>query len=213
MKRLHSLAGVFPLGAFLILHLGTNAQALAGSDAFARTLSAWTNHALAPFVEVALVFVPLAFHASYGSFVALTRRGELESNADRTSLWLQRASGIVALVFVVTHLVQYRFQRFNGKLVARDFHTELCASLSSTVAGIPWMALGYLVGIAASVFHFSHGLRGFCRTWGLARSERSERIVAVLATALGVLLFALGAVVVIYFATGSRPWFLDRRAP
>jgi succinate dehydrogenase / fumarate reductase cytochrome b subunit len=69
------------------------------------------------------------------------------------------------------------------------------------------MAVGYLIGIAACVFHFSNGLYGFCFSWGITRSRRGTRLSSLLFGSLGVVLFALAAAIVIYFATGSRLLF------
>jgi succinate dehydrogenase / fumarate reductase cytochrome b subunit len=72
------------------------------------------------------------------------------------------------------------------------------------VYGIPTIAVGYLVGLAAVCYHFANGLVGFCFSWGFTVSRRALRRVAGVAGVLAVVLFAMGANLVLYFATGSR---------
>jgi succinate dehydrogenase / fumarate reductase cytochrome b subunit len=209
LRKLHSLSGVFPLGAFLVLHLWTNAQALSGREGFDRAVTASTTRPFAAWLEVLLVFVPLAFHAGYGLKLSLETRVNVRHypGGKNWGYVMQRVTGVVALLFVVVHVYQYRLRRFDGKLMTSDFYSELCASLSSTHAGVPWMAVGYLIGIAACVFHFSNGLYGFCFSWGITRSRRGTRFSSLVFGSLGVVLFALAAAIVIYFATGSRLLF------
>jgi succinate dehydrogenase / fumarate reductase cytochrome b subunit len=61
-----------------------------------------------------------------------------------------------------------------------------------------------VLGVAASVFHFTNGLWGFCFSWGVTVSRRAQRTSATVFGLLGVVLFLIGANTAIYFATGSR---------
>ena len=70
--------------------------------------------------------------------------------------------------------------------------------------GIPAVAVGYLVGIGATCYHFANGLTNFCFSWGITTTRRASRRVAGCAGLVAIALFALGASSVIYFATGSR---------
>jgi succinate dehydrogenase/fumarate reductase cytochrome b subunit len=117
---------------------------------------------------------------------------------------LQRVTGIVAFVFIGYHLYEYRIQKWLFGMRSEAFYGTLSAHLSSTTAGVPWLAVFYLIGIASAVFHFTNGLWGFCFSWGLTVTRRAQRRAAVLFLALGVVLFLLGANTVIFFATGSR---------
>jgi succinate dehydrogenase / fumarate reductase cytochrome b subunit len=127
---------------------------------------------------------------------------------------LQRASAVVVLVFIAVHVLQFRVPLLLGEIDQRDVFYELCASLSSTSAfGVPWVALGYLLGLAATVYHFANGLSGFCFSWGIASGRRGLRRVQALTGLLGVLLFAVGANSIIYFSTGSRFSFSAAGSP
>ena len=52
MRRLHSLSGVVPVGLFLILHLWTNARALAGEDAYTHGVEEIQTIPFLPLVEL-----------------------------------------------------------------------------------------------------------------------------------------------------------------
>jgi succinate dehydrogenase/fumarate reductase cytochrome b subunit len=95
------------------------------------------------------------------------------------------------------------WKKLVGKMAPEDFYPKLCEQMSSTTAGIPIIALVYILGIAACTFHFANGLWGFCFSWGITISRRSQQMAAWVFGILGVLVFFLGANTTIYFATGS----------
>jgi succinate dehydrogenase/fumarate reductase cytochrome b subunit (b558 family) len=206
LRKLHSLSGVVPVGLFLLFHLWTNATALQGQERYDDAVAGIAHMPFVGVIEVAGIFLPLAFHALYGVKIALEGRPNL-GNYPHSRNWmyvLQRVTGVVAFLFICFHLYEYWFQKATGRMAAQDFYPTLCANLSSTVAGIPAVALVYLLGIAASVFHFTNGLWGFCFSWGITLSRRAQRISATAFGLAGVVLFFLGANTAIYFATGSR---------
>jgi len=91
-----------------------------------------------------------------------------------------------------------------GKLAPDQFYPALCANMSSTIGPVPVVALIYVLGIAACTFHFANGLWGFCFSWGITVSRRSQQLAATVFGVVGVIIFLLGANTAIYFATGSR---------
>ena len=67
LYRLFSLAGFIPVGAFLIVHLLTNASVLGGAAAFQSRVD--LIHSLGPLlpaVEWIFIFIPMLFHAVMG---------------------------------------------------------------------------------------------------------------------------------------------------
>jgi succinate dehydrogenase/fumarate reductase cytochrome b subunit (b558 family) len=209
LKKLHSLSGVIPVGVFLIEHLWTNAKALQGQAAFDQAVADIQGFPYLPFIEVFGIFLPLAFHAFYGLYLAVQGR----PNALRYRYganWLyvmQRVTGVMALVFICYHLGEFRIQKWLFGMRADAFYQTLEAHLSSTYWGVPWTAILYLVGIAAAVFHFANGLSGFCMSWGITVTQVAQRRAMMACGALGVALFLLGANTVLFFATGYRLYF------
>jgi succinate dehydrogenase/fumarate reductase cytochrome b subunit (b558 family) len=189
-----------------VVHLFINARALNGREKFETTATDLSAIPYLLILEIAGIWLPLAFHAAYGlalSFEARPNVGKYPFSRN-WAYTLQRLTGIVALAFIAYHLWQFRIQVLLGRANPEDLFPELCRKLSSTTpGGIPLMALLYLVGVAAAVFHFTNGLYGFCFSWGVTLSRRSARIASGVFGVLGLALFALGAGTVIYFATGS----------
>jgi len=213
MRRLHSLAGALPLGFFLLGHLWTQSRALAGVGAYDTAIGFGMPSKLWMVMEVVLVYLPLSFHVGYGIAMFKYRPRGLGSYPYRQSWawWLQRVSGVIALLFIVLHAWQFRWQVWTGRMSEQDFLPELCASLSATNSwGMPLLAFGYLVGSAACIAHFCNGLSGFCFYWGITRSRRTIERVSLGAGALGFALFAYAGVSILYFATGSTPLDLVR---
>jgi succinate dehydrogenase / fumarate reductase, cytochrome b subunit len=70
LRRLHSLSGIVPVGAFLFEHvLISNATAISGPDAYARQVSFSGNLPLVFFLELFGIWLPIAFHALYGFYI------------------------------------------------------------------------------------------------------------------------------------------------
>lgn len=210
LRKLHSLSGVLPVGVFLVQHLWVNARALQGRPSFDAAVSEIHSMPYLWAIELFGIFLPLAFHAGYGVKLAFESHPNVGRYAySRNWMYLlQRVTGLIALAFIATHLWEFRVAKLLGKMEPEAFYPTLSESLSSTGAfGVPWLALWYLVGIGASVFHLANGLFGFCFSWGITVSRRSQRLAGALFAVFGIILFALGANTVFYFATGAR-WFL-----
>lgn len=206
LRKLFSLTGVLPVAGFTLFHLWKNATALQGRDAF--TAMAEEINAI-PYVavfEVTFILVPIFLHALLGILIVLDARYNVGAyRYSRNWMFtLQRAAGAMALVFLLYHLYELRFQKLMGDMQPADFHDALCASLSSTMWGVPVIALLYVLGMAAIAFHLANGLWGFLCSWGLTVTRRSQRISATLMGILGLAVFALGANTLVYFATGSK---------
>jgi succinate dehydrogenase / fumarate reductase, cytochrome b subunit len=200
------MSGIFPVGFFLLSHLWTNAKALKGQAHFDRAVADINHLALLPLLEVFGIFVPLAFHALYGVKLAFDGQSNVRRYPHTRNLLytLQRATGLVAFAFIVWHLAEFRIPKLLGHMSAESFYPTLETRLSSTYAGVPVLAIVYLVGIAASVVHFANGLFTFSFSWGLCVTRRSQRLFATAFGLLGVLVFILGAQTAVYFATGAQ---------
>jgi len=195
-----------PVGVFLIEHLWTNSKALQGADAFAGAVNDIQALPYLPLIEIFGIFLPLAYHALYGVYLAAQgRQNALEYKYARNWLYLmQRMSGIMAFVFILYHLGEFRVQKWLFGMRVDAFYQTLQAHLSSTWMGVPWTAILYLLGIAVTVFHFANGLSSFCLSWGLTVTRAAQRRASIACWLLGLALFGLGANTVLFFATGSR---------
>ncbi|MBI2825061.1 MAG: succinate dehydrogenase cytochrome b558 subunit [Planctomycetia bacterium] len=200
--RLHSLTGLFPVGAYMVVHLLTNASVLAGAPAFQRNVDA--IHALGPvlpLVEWTFIFLPIIFHAVVG--VMIVRSGR--SNASRYNYagniryTLQRATAWIALVFIAWHVFHmhglihndYWMNNLAKPLYGGQFDAERATS-SVALALAPLAArIAYAIGVGACVYHFANGLWTMGITWGLWQSAAAQRRANWLCGAIGLLVLAV----------------------
>jgi len=188
LRRFHSISGIVPIGAFLALHLWTNAEAVAGADAYNAAARKLQELPLALAMEVLLIAAPIFFHGVYGFYIAATESAGAEgrSEARRALAVFQRATGVVAFVFIMFHLWTSRLVQLSDHGSLDLFHL-MQASLAN-----PWIHGAYVVGTLAAASHLSAGLWTFCETWGFLPRGRARYAVALLAAGLFVVLGGLG---------------------
>jgi succinate dehydrogenase / fumarate reductase cytochrome b subunit len=211
--------GVAPLGAFLVVHMVTTSSALAGRNRFQATFA---SSGMVKALVTALVLAPLAFHALYGTYVALAgpRGGPAAegANAPGTFPVLRHAASLGTLAFLVWHLAALPLRTSLLGLRPESLFDVLASELSSTTLGIPVRALAYLLGLAATAVHLAASLwmvgaearsavrdgRGRASVAPVHAGARDAQWYAWGAGALGAVVFLLGAHTVVFFATGSR---------
>jgi succinate dehydrogenase cytochrome b subunit len=197
LRRLHSLSGIFPIGVYLIFHVMlANASVLGGLDRFDAAVEA--IGVLPPpillAIEVLAIYLPLLFHSLYG----FVRLGESElSNPLRNDYLgaylytLQRITGVIAFFFIGWHVYTTRFQYYFAG-------AEIDFAMMRGIMADPVKFSIFLVGTAASVFHFTNGIWTFAVTWGLTVGRRAQRTLR--AATLGAFLVMYGTAVAILMA-------------
>jgi succinate dehydrogenase / fumarate reductase cytochrome b subunit len=208
--RWHSLLGAVPLAGYLLLHLVGQVLSLSGSPLQRGFQDLLERSPLALSLELLLVYAPLAGHALLGLWRAAGRSRSAAGAAAADGNWpvpwgntLQRLSALALLVFLVLHVWQFEGRLWSGELRRADFFPVLCASLSSTAfGGVPLVALGYLLGVAAASTHLAQGLYHAGLSYGVVSPARRERLGRVCVLG-GITLFAAGALIIIELATGS----------
>jgi succinate dehydrogenase / fumarate reductase cytochrome b subunit len=208
LRRWHAIVGLFPVGFFLFEHVVLNAKMLRGQAAFDRTAMFIDGVSFWPFVEIAFVLVPLAFHAVLGAWLLVDGKADKESPYAPSWATLNRGAAWVALVFIAYHVWALRVPRWTGHVGAGSVHTMLVAHLSSASGGaagvlVPWTAFFYLAGTAATVLHFAVGGWGYVVRFKKVTTPRGTRVAAGAFGALGVLLFALASTTTISVASGA----------
>jgi succinate dehydrogenase / fumarate reductase cytochrome b subunit len=197
---------VLPLGAFLVFHLGVNVRALQGETAFAATLDALHRSRAWAVAEVLLVYVPLLLHAALGVWL-VGKREPFVAPAPYPApvLGMLRATGAVAAVFLVAHLVSLRFPLAGLGPDGGTLTTLLTSSLSSTRLGVPWQGVGTLFAVGCVAFHFVTGCWGvYARSAHGKADARRRRWAALGAGVVGVALGFGFADVAVFDATGVR---------
>src|SRR5580693_621019 len=115
-RKLHSLLGVVPIGAFLIEHIVSNFEALKGPAAYAQQVKFLNGLPLVRVLEWTFIFIPLAYHMLYGIYIWLTGKSNVVYYpwAGNWMYLAQRWTGLIAAVYICQHV--YR-QRFSGVML------------------------------------------------------------------------------------------------
>ncbi len=205
IKRLHSLAGVVPLAGFVAFHLYENSHSVAGQAAFNDTVATIRSMPYLYFVEVGLL-APLVFHAILGIWLARAARPNLESfpTAQNWGYFLQRATGVVLLLFITFHLYTTRFAGIPSN--------QMFQRLSAEFAKPAWAAF-YAVGILSAAYHLSNGLWGFGVSWGILRGQRSMDWAWRACMGLGLAVALIGLNALAGFEGHGIDWFQHEKAP
>jgi succinate dehydrogenase / fumarate reductase cytochrome b subunit len=177
--RLFSLSGLIPVGAYLVVHLLTNASIVNGPMTFQEQVD--RIHSLGvvlPLVEWTFIFLPLMFHAAVGWLIisgAMPNTGSYPyaSNLRYTA---QRVTGIIAFIFIVVHVIQlHHLAGAAFKDFGAQFDPEHAASSTAIALKPLWVKIFYAVGMLSCVYHFANGLWTQGITWGLWTSAAAQR--------------------------------------
>jgi succinate dehydrogenase / fumarate reductase, cytochrome b subunit len=191
LRRLHSLSGVVPIGAFLLEHFISNAEAFRGPLAYGKQVEFLNSLPGVFLLELFFIWIPILYHGLYGIYIWY--RGD--SNVAEypwAGNWLytgQRWTGMIAFIYIVQHTYSLRF---TGVRLA----TEPMQSFAKVQAQFhnPWMIAFYAVGIIAASWHFSYGLWLFAAKWGITTGERARRGFGYICLALALTLVSIGTI-------------------
>ncbi len=189
MRRIHSLLGLIPVGAFLAFHMWENSQAWKGAAHYNEVVEKIANMNLVLLFEVFGIALPILFHAIYG--IVIWASGK--SNTIRYGFlhnWMflfQRVSGFVILAFVLFHVGQTRLQAALHADVQSDLFGHMQGLLES-----PVIFAVYVLGTAISALHLGNGLWTMGISWGLTTTPRSQRISFATFMVVAAALIALG---------------------
>ena len=190
LRRLHSLSGIVPVGAFLFEHiLISNSTAITGPAAYARQVRFLASLPLVPALELVGIWLPILFHGLYGFYIWY--RGETNvGDYPWTGNWmytLQRYTGIVAFAYILWHTWTMRFTGI-------DLHEYPGASFGKVQAEVmsaPLLAF-YVVGLLAASWHFAYGIWLFAAKWGLTTGEAARQRFLKVCMAFFLLLSVVG---------------------
>jgi len=175
LRRLHSLSGIVPVGAFLFEHiLISNSTAIGpnGPDAYANQVHFLANLPLVFFLELFGIWLPIAFHALYGFYIWY--RGDGNAVAYPWSgNWMytaQRWTGGIAFAYILWHTYTMRF-------TGVDLHDDPSASFGKVQAELmhTWLFLFYVAGLVAASWHFAYGIWLFSAKWGIVSGDKAQK--------------------------------------
>jgi len=201
LRRLHSLSGIVPVGAFLFEHiLISNSTAITGPDAYARQVSFLANLPLVFFLELFGIWLPIAFHALYGFYIWYRGDGNT-IEYPWTGNWMytaQRWTGGIAFVYIIWHTYTMRFTGI-------DLHQNPAASFGKVQAEVFQIQffLFYVVGLIAASWHFAYGIWLFSAKWGIVSGEKAQKRFLIICLAFFFVLTGAGLASLASFR--SRP--------
>ncbi len=191
--RLFSLSGLIPVGAFLVVHLLTNASILAGPGSFQSRVN--LIHSLGPLlvpVEWAFIFLPMLFHATVGFVIIANGMPNVGSYPymGNVRYTLQRASGMIAFAFILWHVMHLHW--LGTGLGGGQFKPHHAASSTALALESPLVTALYAIGVLSAVYHFANGLWSLGITWGLWTSPAAMQRANAVSVVVGVVLAAAG---------------------
>jgi succinate dehydrogenase / fumarate reductase, cytochrome b subunit len=190
LRRLHSLSGIVPVGAFLFEHvLISNSAAIGGPTAYARQVRFLASLPMVPILELFGIWLPILFHALYGFYIWW--RGETNTKdypwAGNWMYTAQRWTGIVAFAYILWHTWTMRFTGI-------DLHEYAGASFGKVQAELfsPALLAFYVVGLVCASWHFAYGIWLFAAKWGLTPGEKARQRFLAVCLAFFVVMSAVG---------------------
>jgi succinate dehydrogenase cytochrome b subunit len=199
-RRLHSLTGIIPVGAFLVEHFISNAFATNGWKAYGDQVKFLTGLPFVLWLEIFGIYIPLLYHSLYGFYIWY--RGDsnvgdypFQGNFMYTA---QRWTGAIAFLYMGWHTYTMRFTGIHLLTNSQAAFHKVQVELQN-----PWSLAFYVIGITAASWHFAYGLYLFCAKWGITVSNKSRQRFGYVCTALAVLMIVVGlATVKAFFRSG-----------
>jgi len=201
VRRLHSLSGLIPVGAYMVVHLVVNATVEISPGTFQENV--YTIHSLGwllPFVEWGFIFGPLLFHAIFGVVIiagGLPNTGNYPT-ASNIRYTLQRVTGVLAFLFIMWHVfhmhgwihADWWIDGVAKNLGGAQFKPYNAASSAGLALQGFVVVVCYVIGIVSCVFHLANGIWTMGITWGVwtspAAQKRANMVCLVFGLGLGV---------------------------
>jgi succinate dehydrogenase / fumarate reductase, cytochrome b subunit len=216
LRKLHQITGIVPLGLFFCVHMLTNAKSMYGDKVFNDAVADIHHLPFLLFIEIFGIFLPLVFHSVYGIMISAEAKVNV-GNYSYGRNWLyvlQRASGIFLFAFILFHLLHFRFGVFSGfglTGTAVAGHADTAFRIVGTDFGVLWVSIFYILGIAATAWHFGYGVFLFAVDWGIVIGDRAQKYLLYGCIGLAITLFVVGTNTVFAFrnnSCGLMPSFL-----
>jgi len=204
IRRLHSLTGLIPVGAFMTVHLLTNASVLEGPGTFQGMV--YRIHSLGsllPIVEWGFIFLPILFHAILGFVIIFG--GKMNYGTYRYGgnlrYTLQRITGIIAFLFIMWHVFHMHgwfhteawLANVAEPMGGHQFRAYSAAStLGEAMTASVVIPILYGIGVLSSIFHFANGIWTMGITWGVWTSAAAQRRANWVCSAAGLFLAFVG---------------------
>jgi succinate dehydrogenase / fumarate reductase, cytochrome b subunit len=206
-RKLHSLLGIVPIGAFLLEHLLSNFEALKGPLAYAEQVKFLNSLPMVRVLEWVFIFLPLLYHGIYGVYIWLRGQANVVYYpwAGNWMYLAQRYTGLIAFAYIAYHVAT---QRFMGVSLPEN----PAASFSKVQHELanPWIVGVYVIAMIAVCWHFAYGIWLFAAKWGITPGEKARQRFGWVCLAFGILLAGMGIASIWAFV---GPWYVNAAVP
>ncbi len=201
-RKLHSLLGIIPIGAFLLEHLLSNFEALKGPAAYGAQVKFLNSLPLVRVLEWVFIFLPILYHAGYGVYIWLRGKSNIVYYpwAGNWMYLAQRYTGLIAFAYILQHVIR---QRFMGISLPENPYAAF-AKVQHELAN-PWMVAVYVIAMIAICWHFAYGVWLFAAKWGITPGETARKRFGYVCAVFGVVLAVGGLASIWAFVGGKYP--------
>lgn len=199
-RKLHSLLGVIPIGAFLIEHIISNWEAVQGPVAYGKQVLFLNQLPLVRAMEWVFIFIPLLYHGIYGIYIWLRGKANVVYYPWAGN-WLyvaQRYTGLLAVIYIGYHVAT---QRFMG--VDLPNHPAAAFWKVQHELANPLILAFYVISMIAICFHFAYGVWLFAAKWGLTPGETARRRFGWVCGVAGFILMGMGLASIFAFISNK----------
>jgi len=199
--KTHSLTGIVPVGAFLVLHFSINSLRTVGVWPYQISIDIINNLPFLIWIEAGFILAPLMFHSLVGFYIYFSGKSNpFRYNYPHNWMYtLQRLSGAVVFVFLIYHLATTVVPKLwygNTQFEAAPYLINVMNQEFKSWDG----RIIYAIGIVAATFHFSSGLWGFCISWGILIGRRAQTNAGYIFALFGLVLTIMGLATVVEFS-------------
>ncbi|MDE3063948.1 MAG: succinate dehydrogenase [Acidobacteriota bacterium] len=188
-RKLHSLLGIIPIGAFLLEHLLSNFEALKGPIAYGQQVRFLNSLPMVRILEWVFIFLPILYHGLYGLYIWFRGKSNLVYYpwAGNWMYTAQRYTGLIAILYIGQHVLR---QRFMGISLPENPGAAF-AKVQHELAN-PWMLAVYIIAMIAICWHFAYGIWLFAAKWGITPGEQARKRFGYVCAAIGLGLVIMG---------------------
>ena len=205
----------------MVVHLIVNSSVINGAATFQNNvLNIHKLGALLPLVEWTFIFIPILFHMIFG-FVIIAGGMPNPHNypyAANYRYTLQRATGMIAAVFIAIHVFHMHGWIHNESwlhyvvepLGGAQFRAYNATSTAGLALQNVVMVVIYAIGITACVYHLANGIWTMGITWGVWISPPAQARALKACMTFGVLLALVTAGALFGMRQAGRPPELEQ---
>jgi succinate dehydrogenase / fumarate reductase cytochrome b subunit len=198
LRKLHSLTGIIPVGAFLAEHFWSNSYALVGRALYDAKSQELQTIPFRLVVEWLFIFLPILYHGGYGVYIWLRGKSNV-SSYPWVGNWvytLQRYTGFIAFAYIGWHVYTERWLTHG-----RSTYDSVSRDMSN-----PWYLGFFVIGVLASSFHLGVGIWNFLCKWGLAATVRAQRLAGQFGAVVGFTFSVVGVLILLSFRLNWHPF-------